>query len=112
MKKHLMIAAALLTATLIKARDVASDDGNELLSLCDSWYDFNQGMCLGYIRGLSVGVDTMLALQGKKICYPPNITVGQMGDVVSAYIKRNPAKRHESNLILFMRATTEAWPCK
>ena len=111
MKKHIMIAAALLAATPTKARDAVQDDGNELLTLCDSGYDFNQGMCLGYIRGLSVGVDTMLTLQDKKICYPLNITVGQMRDVVAAYIRRNPGKRHESNLILFMRATVEAWPC-
>ena len=106
-----MILAAICSTPTASARDFVSDDGNELLTLCNSGYDFSQGMCLGYVRGLSVGVDMMLALQDKKICYPSNITVGQMKDVVAAYIRRNPDKRHESNLILFMRATIEAWPC-
>lgn len=112
MKKHIMILAALLIANPAKAGEVVKDNGNELLELCNSSNQYERGMCLGYIRGLSVGVETMLSFQNKKICYPAGVTVGQMQDVVVSYIERNPAKRHEISILLFMRAINEAWPCQ
>jgi len=112
MFKYLIAAAVALTPTAAFARDVAVDDGNELLDICSKDDYFHQGYCLGYIRALSSGVDLVLYTSKQQICYGSNITIGQIRDVVIAYIRRNPAKRNENAMVLVSGASAEAWPCK
>lgn len=112
MKKHIMILAALLASTPLQARETVSDDGNELLGYCTDSSYFMQGMCLGYVRGLDAGVAALVQYADLTICRPDNVTVGQIKDVILAYIRRHPAKRHEGNVLLSMYAQVEAWPCK
>lgn len=112
MKKHLMILAALLASTPAKANDTVSDNGNEILEICDRGTNFGDGFCIGYIRGLKTAVDVIIRLNDRQTCYPDGITVGQLRDVVVSYVRRNPANRHEGATLVFMRAISEAWPCK
>lgn len=112
MFKYAIAAALLLTASPASAREQATDDGNDLLDICTKDDYFNQGYCLGYIRALSSGVDMVLATSNQRICYRDNITMGQIRDVVIAYIRRNPAKRNENAMVLVSWASAEAWPCK
>jgi len=112
MKKHLMIIGALLAATPAEAQNRVLDNGNEILSMCDDDSNFMAGLCLGYIRGISTATDAFLATDNQFICYPDNVSMGQLRDVVVSYIKRNPSLRHETATLLYMKATTEAWPCK
>jgi len=110
-----IISAALavcLVASPVQAREFAVDDGNDLLSTCNSGEYYNQGYCLGYIRGLSLGVDAVLETGKKKICYPENVTMGQLRDVVIAYIRRNPAERNKNAMVLVAFASSDAWPCQ
>lgn len=94
------------------ARETAIDDGNEIISVCGDQTYFSSGYCLGYIRGVSHGADMYFASKNTNICYPNNVTVGQLRDVVVDYIRRNPAKRTESAMLLVARASIEAWPCR
>ena len=112
MKKYLMLAAALMWSTPAHSRNVVSNDGNELLELCSNSDYFSQGYCMGYIRALSSGVNLILYTGGKQICYQPNITVGQMRDVVVSYIRRNPQSRNKDAIVLVSWALAEAWPCQ
>lgn len=112
MLKYLIAAAVALTPTAAEARDVAVDDGNDLLDVCSKTDYYSQGYCLGYIRALSSGVDAVLATSNQKICYGQGVTIGQIRDVVVAYIRRNPAKRNENAMVLVSWASVEAWPCK
>lgn len=111
MFKYLIAAALLVTATPASARETAVDDGNDLLDVCTKGDYFSDGYCLGYIRGLSNGVDMVLYTSKQRICYGPNITIGQIRDVVVSYIRRNPAKRNENAMVLVSWASAEAWPC-
>ena len=111
MKKHLMIIGALLAAPPAEAR-VVTDDGNELLEVCTRDDYFSQGYCLGYIRALSDGMDMILAMDNKQVCYGDNVTIGQIRDVVIDYVKCNPAKRNKNAMVLVSWALAEAWPCQ
>lgn len=112
MFKYAIAAALLFAATPANARETVTDDGNELLDICSKEGYFSQGYCLGYIRALSSGVDMLLYTNKQRICYGPNITIGQVRDVVLAYLRRNPAKRNENAMVLVSWASAEAWPCK
>lgn len=110
-----LVAAALagcLVASPVQAREVAIDDGNELLSICGEDDAFSRGYCLGYIRGLTIGVDYLLVTKDAKICYPDGVTWGQIKDVAVSYIRRNPAKRADRAIFLVGLASAEAWPCR
>lgn len=105
--KKLVIAALLLTSSPVLARETAIDDGNDLLTACST----SEGYCLGYIRGLSNGVDMILAQKGKRICYGQNVTLGQVRDVVVDYVRRHPATRNQNSMVLTAYALGAAWPC-
>lgn len=65
---------------------------------------YAQGMCAGKVMavaGLATG-----------ICYPSEVTVGQMIRVVARYIDERPARLHENFLILAREALRQAWPCR
>lgn len=112
-KISILCAAALIGASMpAQARETAVDDGNDLLQTCDTDTSTSRGYCLGYIRGLSSGVDAVLATSKQYICYPHGVTIGQVRDVVVAFVRNNPGKRHENALVLVSWASAQAWPCK
>ena len=107
----ILAGALLLSSSPAEARDVVSDDGNQLLSDCSDDSGYMQGFCLGYIRALDNGMIMLLALNNKKYCRPQGVTVGQVRDVYLSYIRRHPAERNQNNLGLALSANNEAWPC-
>jgi hypothetical protein len=112
MKKAIMIAAALMTATPAHGSTTMQNNGNGMLSDCTNDSIFHSGVCLGYIQGIYASVNVMMAMSGKGICYPEQVTLGQIRDVVISYLRRNPQSRHENSVLLYMKAVTEAWRCK
>lgn len=111
MFKYIAPLAMALSSTPAMARDVAVDDGNDLLQVCSQSGIYMEGYCLGYIRGVSLGADWTLLMKDKRICYSDNITMSQLRDVIVAYIRRNPNTRNENVLLLVIKASLEAWPC-
>lgn len=109
--KKLLISALLFASTPAQAREVAVDDGNDMLTICNKSDSYSVGFCTGYIRALSTGVDIIMAEKDLKVCYGENVTIGQIRDVVVDYTRRNPAKRNESAIVLVAYASAEAWPC-
>lgn len=113
-----IIIAALLTAALclipapVFAQNVR-DDGNEWLSKCnDDSYTY-QGWCVGYTQALSHGYDVMALMTGKQsYCQGSRyVTMGQMRDMIRAYLNRNPAKRSDVMMLIYINTMKEAFPC-
>lgn len=55
------------------------------------------------------------ATQSKNIgnyCAPKGVILGQVADVYCQYLQKNPAVRHQSAVVLFNNALSQAWPCK
>jgi len=81
------------------------NDGNQLLSkLKDSSY-FSQGYGMGYIAGIAdMGV-------GVVHCAPPNVTAGQLNDMVKNYLDNTPADRHLTGDTIVNKVLKTVWPC-
>lgn len=119
-KTKKIIITALLTAALVAiptpvlSATTMRDDGNEWLSNCNDNSYTDQGWCLGYIQGLNHGYD-MLSMT-KKLDYfclgSRQLTLGQMRDIVKTYLYRNPAKRSDAMMIIYIASMQEAFPCK
>jgi hypothetical protein len=99
----------------------ASQTGNQLYEQCTReraaptyWYD--DAACTAYISGFIEGATSFQefwpADQPKAICLPPNVTAGQMRDVVVAYLARNPERRHLSAMMSIVTAAVAAFPCR
>ena len=94
---------ALACAIISPAR--AALTGNELYDVClgDS---FDRGMCVGY----ALGVAEAAGLAGVA-CIPPDVTRGQIKDVVVNYLRDHPADRNKSAYGLVTTALQSVWPC-
>ena len=79
--------------------------GNQLLMLCkDSFGSFNNGVCLGYVSGVT---DTM----GSNICLTSGVTVQQLDSVVKKYMNEHPEILHYLASSIIREALIKAFPC-
>ena len=112
MIKYLLAAALLLAPVSATARDVSSNDGNELLGYCTDEGYYTQGVCMGIIMGTSNTLDHWVAAnEASPYCRPDGVTWGQIQEVVVRYLKRHPETRHESYPLLIAKAQRATWPC-
>lgn len=78
--------------------------GNDLLKKFNG-DTVDQIIALGYVQG---AVD---ALSGSILCLPPTVTAGQVGDMISNYLRNTPAERHFSADSIISKALITVWPC-
>ncbi len=123
----LFLAAAQTSPTYSQ-----TTSGNKLLDSCTSENDIGKlSFCVGYIVGeiegqnlgaflfslmveAGMSADEFTEFANRFIfqhCIPPNVTNGQLKDVVVQYLIVNPAVRHESARSLVLEAYREAFPC-
>ena len=82
-------------------------NGNQLFSKCDDDGDTPNGIgCLHYIAGVA---DTLL--MHKEICAPNGVTVRQLADIVTKYLRDNPEVRHFTAASDTTVALARAFPC-
>lgn len=92
-------------------------DGNQL----KAWHDekirydngnraetnyYSIGQDFGYVTGVTDSFD------GIFFCTGPNVTKGQLLDIVGKYLKENPEKRADPANKLIVEALSKAFPCK
>jgi len=112
MIKYLLAAALLLTPVSATARDVSTNDGNELLGYCQDDAYYSKGVCMGIVMGSINTLDSWaLVNKSKPYCRPDNVTWGQIQEVVVSYLTRHPETRHESYSLLILKSQRSAWPC-
>lgn len=78
-------------------------DGNNLFSAVSS--GAKRPYALGFVLGVNDALDLTL------VCAPPEVKVEQLLDVVSAYLRDNPAKRHMPAVDLVYLALVDVYPC-
>jgi hypothetical protein len=81
--------------------------GDQLFADCDDGGDTPNGdACLHYIAGV---VDTLL--MHKEICPPSGITIAQLADIVTKYLRENPEVRHFTAASDATVALARVFPC-
>ena len=113
MLKYIIAASLALTPMAARAQVVVPDNGNEILKNCRETDYFSQGLCYGYIRGISHTLDAWAtANKVTPYCRPDKVTFQQLRDVVVSYVEAYPAKRTLPSALLVAQAESAAWPCQ
>jgi hypothetical protein len=91
-------------------------DGNKLYSDCTSREGdfYGKASCLNFILG---SFDAIYYLQNeghmnRGTCPPDNIVGGQLVDIVTSYLRSNPAYRSSAAFELTFAALVLAFPCR
>lgn len=98
-------------------------DSNKLMDQCVEAENFmdrksvgrSNSLEIGYCFGFLQGVRNMLQIFDKemKVCWPKNgIENGQAVRIVLKYMRENPNKLHEDQLLTVILAFREAYPCR
>lgn len=114
--------AAIFSFSCVSAN--AYNNGNELYeAMQNQSHDletilFVQGVLEGSVWGFEIGttgtvlkIPLSAAQRGLGICTTTMVTKGQVNDVVLAYLKNNPEKRHFAASFLVLIAMRSAFPC-
>jgi Rap1a immunity proteins len=98
----------LLTMAAMIASPAYAFTGDELWKYCqEEKADFSTGLCMGYILGISVMLETPTA----EYCRPARSTNSQIVDVVKRYLEDNPHERHLPAADLIVTALSKHFPC-
>jgi hypothetical protein len=101
--KHKVFLVASFLVGVVSANQFW--DGNKLLARMTGDYQ-DQSHALGYVLGV---VDT----DGKrKVCAPPNVTAGQLNDIVMHQLQTRPEVRHFPADVIVLGSLARVWPCE
>jgi hypothetical protein len=100
--KKLLIVCALVAAPLAHADFM---DGNKLHDQLKDRSDLMYISAQGYIAGIYDATN----LGGH--CAPPQVTLGQLVDVVKAHLESHPETRHFTGYGLVLVSLNKAFPC-
>jgi len=101
------VCTLLFTATTANAHFLT---GNDLYRMCRGNID-EQEQCLGYVEGVSDGINVVRAGSGEPPCVRPGVEAGQIRDVVVRYLEDNPQDRDGNAWGLAAAAVGRAWNC-
>ncbi len=111
--KKLLLVMALLTPAISLAQSTGSElltyarqaEPNPNRTIVDA---IEAGQWIGFVSGLS----RTLHIIDPRTCLPKGSTAGQWGAVIKQYLEQNPAKLHESAVLLAHEALQRAFPCR
>jgi hypothetical protein len=106
-------ALAVLLSSPAAADLITYQNADELLGKCGGETDYSNGMCLGYIIGVSDAVSALeqTGALPKLVCIPRGATIGQVHDVVVKYLSDNPDQHHYTASSTVWTALLKAFPC-
>ena len=88
--------------SLTSPANAGFDSGNDVWEKCTSQKQFDQGMCYGLISGYFDSVQMAHTCPKAAV---PDITRGQIRDIVVKFLKDNPGERHLLAATLAYRAS-------
>lgn len=115
-----IVMAAVALGAICTTSDARAEfkSGNQLLSECTAQrgtagYYQDMSSCFGYITATYDTEEFYEQFEGVPdyVCLPQGVTVGQMADVVIAYLRRSPEVRHKAASSLVLVALGIAFPC-
>lgn len=97
-------------------------DGKDLLAQCVAAERFMEsdskddalkvGLCIGLVQGVNNTMQIMNSGSKVKVCFPKGgITNAQAIDIVLTYLRTNPSKLHQNEVLLAMSAFGSKFPC-
>ena len=113
--KKLSLPALLLCCAPMQAA-ASFMDGNKLLAGFEG-YPLDVAASRAYVMGVIDSAESLKALPGSNgvfyACFnvPNGATAGQLGDVVKAWLQKNPQHRHFNGPSLVANALAAAYPC-
>jgi hypothetical protein len=100
--KKLLIALLMIPAMA----HAEFETGNKLYQNMTSSSNMEKMYAIGYIAGVFDAYHSVYH------CPPTsNVTLGQVNDIVKAYLDANPAQRHRTADQLVKEALQKTWPC-
>jgi hypothetical protein len=84
--------------------------GNVLQEYCRSDHDIGVAFCLGFAAAVG-GIMSRQEFQDRRACFPNEVTTGQLRDVVTKFLDKNPEQLHHPAESLVALAFAEAFPC-
>tara|TARA_B110000438_G_C15381225_1_gene464857 strand:- start:304 stop:534 length:231 start_codon:yes stop_codon:yes gene_type:complete len=73
----------------------------------------SQGICLGYIMGLTdAEVDMRTSFGVKTSCIPDEVQIPQLKEILIKYLKKYPEDWHYKTSSMFFISMMETFPCK
>jgi len=112
------VVAAVAVWGEARAETSAFINGNELHEYCNSPRGTERyGLCVGYIVGVSDALasgttNLPVLIFGWRACIPKNVTIGQVTDVVTKWLREHPQDRHYLATGIVAEALAKAFPCK
>ena len=103
-----MISKKLIVSAMLVACSAHAEfrDGNKLLADINSTSIVDNAIVLGYVMGIA---DVTLGIAH---CGPPNVTSGQIRDMVQNYLNNKPVERTKTGDEIVMYVLKTAWPCQ
>jgi hypothetical protein len=112
----ILLAIAILAAMAVKRAEAKSwADAQGILSSCAQPMDSPlAATCMDYLEGVK---DTLEYFRARNLglrfpCSPPDMTLGQLRDVVSVFIRANPQYYHLDGARVVYAALVAAFPCQ
>jgi len=107
---------AIISLFLTISLNASFTDGNRLVEDMREYKIWSNGKknvdygkvmgFMGYVSGVSD------SLGGVLICYPSNVTLGQVNAIVIKYIENNPDKWNQNASFLVSNPLIKTFPCK
>lgn len=101
MKKWAVLACLLLPYQV----EAKFRDGNDLWQFCETP---GNDACMNYVMGV---MDLLEIYAQKAFCPSSSVVARQTADIVSKWLRDNPAERDKTAASLVTRAVVEAFPC-
>jgi hypothetical protein len=100
--------AAVLVVALMGGARADFMTGNQLWEKCQASPPI---ICAGYVSAVAdiMGHHTVF---NRRACFAPEVTNGQVADVVKKWLREHPESRHYVASSLAAEALAEAFPCK
>ena len=86
-------------------------NGDHLFRACNLESSAGNALVMGYIQGIEDASSVPTNIEGPRYCLPDNTNSGQLKNLICAWLRANPGRRHLKGSDVVKQTLTETWPC-